>query len=55
MAEFGRLMTKYAGPDFKGPAAPEECVKAVLDVIDKATIEKNGGKMVSHLGNTTWL
>ncbi|KAB5547358.1 hypothetical protein GE09DRAFT_208997 [Coniochaeta sp. 2T2.1] len=47
-------MAKYA-PNSKFPITPEESTTYVLDVIDKATIEKNGGIMVSHLGNKRWL
>lgn len=49
----GKLMA-YA-PHWKGPITPEESVEKMLGVIDKATIETWGGKMVSHLGNTQWL
>ena len=47
-------MARYA-PDAKFPITPEESTEHVLDVIDKATIEKNGGIMVSHWGNKRWL
>jgi NAD(P)-dependent dehydrogenase (short-subunit alcohol dehydrogenase family) len=46
---------KYA-PHFTGPITPEESVKAVLKVIDNASIEKgDGGAFISHLGNKQWL
>lgn len=34
---------------------PDESALAVLDVIAGATLEKNGGIMVSHHGNQEWL
>lgn len=47
--------TQYA-PHFKGPATPEVSIKAVLDVMDKSSLEKgDGGTFVSHLGNKQWL
>ena len=48
-------MKNYAEPDFKGPITPEESAKLVLGVVNKATIEENGGKMISHLGTWRWL
>lgn len=50
---FGKLGT-YA-PHMKGPMSIEESVKMVLDVVDNATIERNGGQTTSHLGNKTWI
>jgi hypothetical protein len=46
--------TEYA-PDFKGPAQPEDAVRDVLKVIQNATMETNGGRVVSHFGNKQWL
>ncbi|KAJ9143522.1 NAD(P)-binding protein [Pleurostoma richardsiae] len=54
MQELMDAMTRYA-PHVVRPATPEESATAVLNVIDKATIEKNGGIMVSHLGTKRWL
>ncbi|GAM42497.1 short chain dehydrogenase [Talaromyces pinophilus] len=45
---------KYA-PHFTGPAPIEDAVKDVLQVVDKATIETNGGILVSHFGNKQFL
>lgn len=45
---------KYA-PHFGGPDSVETSVNNVLSVVDKATIENNGGKVVSHFGNKQWL
>jgi hypothetical protein len=47
-------MAKYA-PNAKFPITPEESAELVLGVVDKATIEENGGIMVSHLGTKRWL
>ena len=40
-------INRYA-PNFPGPITPEQSVNMVLGVVEAATIEKNGGKMVSH-------
>jgi len=55
--KIGLMGAKFAAyaPDFKGPVSVEEAVVQVLGVADEATIEKNGGIMVSHLGNKRWL
>lgn len=54
MAFAGKL-TAYA-PHFKGPITPEESVKAVRSVWEKASIEGGyGGAFVSHLGNKQWV
>ena len=44
-------------PDWSGqPITAEESVRLMADVINNATIEKDGGLMVSQHGNTTeWL
>lgn len=47
-------LIKYA-PHFTGPAPIEDAVKDVLQVVDKATIETNGGILVSHFGNKQFL
>jgi hypothetical protein len=48
------LFKDYA-PHFTGPISPEESVEMVLSVIDKATVDKDGGAFVSHYGNKQWL
>jgi hypothetical protein len=50
----GQAVLKYA-PDWKGPISPEESVQLVLDVVGQATVENNGGRVVSHLGTKRWL
>ncbi|TVY86622.1 putative oxidoreductase [Lachnellula willkommii] len=50
----GRKFTTYA-PGFKGWATPRDSARAVLDVVQKATMEANGGQLVSHFGNRQWL
>lgn len=47
-------LIKYA-PHFTGPAPIDDAVKDVLQVVDKATIESNGGILVSHFGNKQFL
>ena len=44
-------------PDWNGqPITPEESVSMIAEVVKNATIEKEGGAMVSHHGNQTdWL
>ncbi|KAI2631370.1 NAD(P)-binding protein [Hypomontagnella submonticulosa] len=51
MTSFG----KYA-PHFKGPMKPEESVKAVMNVINNASVERgDGGSFISHLGTKQWI
>lgn len=50
----GQKFAKYA-PHFTGPMSPEESIKAMLAVIEKATPEKEGGQALSHYGNKQWL
>lgn len=54
---FGAMAQKFAAyaPDFKGPITPEESVRMVGDVIEKATVKEMGGGFVSHFGNKQWL
>ncbi|RYO79785.1 hypothetical protein DL766_006371 [Monosporascus sp. MC13-8B] len=43
-------------PHFKGPATPEEAVKDVISVWERASIERgDAGNFVSHHGNKEWL
>ena len=45
-----------AFPHFTGPITPEESVKAVMAVIDKAAVDNEfAGGFVSHFGNKQWL
>lgn len=53
MAMSGKFVA-YA-PHFRGMATTDEAACDVLSVIHKATMEANGGKLVSHLGNKQWL
>ncbi|KAH8759775.1 short-chain dehydrogenase [Diaporthe sp. PMI_573] len=46
---------QYA-PHFKGPITPEESVKQVIAVYEKASLANgDGGSFVSHLGTKQWL
>jgi len=48
-------MASYA-PHWTGPISPETSTRMVLDVMDKASVEKgDGGSFVSHHGNKQWL
>ena len=54
-SELPMKFASYA-PNFKGPITPEESVKAMLDVIEKANVNNGfGGAYVSHFGNKQWL
>lgn len=54
MEQFGKFM-KYA-PEFKGPITAELSIQLMLDVINKASVEKgDGGTFVSQFGNKQWL
>ncbi|KAF7166583.1 hypothetical protein CNMCM5623_000178 [Aspergillus felis] len=54
MGFMGKLQT-YA-PHFKGPITPEESVRHVREVWEKASIEGgSGGAFVSHFGNKQWV
>ncbi|KAF7960442.1 hypothetical protein EAE96_000123 [Botrytis aclada] len=52
-----RLMGKFMSyaPHFKGPATPEKAIGAVIKTWENATLEKNGGDYISHLGSKQWL
>lgn len=46
---------KYA-PTFTGPRAPELAIRDVIDVWEKASIERgDAGVMISHFGNKKWI
>jgi hypothetical protein len=52
------MISKFAAyaPHFKGPMSAEDSVKAVLGVVEKASLEGGyGGAFISHLGNKQWL
>jgi NAD(P)-dependent dehydrogenase (short-subunit alcohol dehydrogenase family) len=50
----GKFM-EYA-PHFTGAITPEESIKAMLSVIENASVDKgDGGGFISHLGNKQWL
>lgn len=42
-------------PNLTGMSKPEDAASDVLKVIEEATLEKNGGRIVSHFGNKQWL
>ncbi|KAB5585587.1 hypothetical protein GE09DRAFT_30517 [Coniochaeta sp. 2T2.1] len=49
-----QMFMQYA-PRFTGPITAEEVAPVLLDIIDKATFEHNGGKLVSQFNNDAWL
>jgi len=53
------MAAKFAqyAPHFTGPSTPESSVKAMLAVIDNATVEKDSGAFMSHYGdkNANWI
>jgi hypothetical protein len=54
-----QLLQKFLAyaPHFRGPSTPEDAVKAVISVWEKASIENgNGGAFLSHRGeHGNWL
>lgn len=58
MTKVGIMVSKFAAyaPHFTRPLTPEESVRAVLGVAEKASLEGgSGGLFVSHLGTKQWL
>lgn len=58
MNAFNAMVSKFQvyAPEWKGAITPEESIKQVLAVIEKASIENgNAGEALSHLGNKRWL
>lgn len=57
MPRLGAMVQKFTeyAPNFKGPVEPKDAVRDVLKVIANATMEFNGGHVVSHFGNRQWL
>lgn len=59
--EFEKLMAvaakfKEYDPNWAGPGQPPDAVKAVLAVIEKASVANgDGGSFVSHHGDKHWL
>ncbi|KAI2616794.1 NAD(P)-binding protein [Hypoxylon sp. NC1633] len=55
MQDMFRKFSQYQ-PRFKAPLTPEQSVKYVMDVVNRASIETGyGGAAVSHYGNQQWL
>lgn len=55
MMEFNGKLQSYA-PHWTGPATPEQSVKSVISVYEKASVANgDGGSYVSHLGTKRWL
>lgn len=57
-ARLDAMLAKFSvySPDFAGPITPTESVKAVLSVIENASLAKgDGGRFLSHFGNRQWL
>ena len=54
----GELMGKFQkyAPHFRGPMTPEESVRQVISVYEKASLANgDGGSFVSHLGTKQWI
>ena len=52
------MMTKFQqyAPHFQGQMTPEESVKSVVSVFEKASVANgDGGSFVSHLGTKQWI
>lgn len=55
LADVSAKFQEYA-PHWKGPITPEQSVKQVISVFEKASLENgDGGSFVSHLGTKQWL
>ncbi|KAI1385382.1 NAD(P)-binding protein [Hypoxylon trugodes] len=55
LGKVGQQFANYA-PHFKGAITPEESVRLMLDIINRATVENGyGGTFVSQFGNKQWL
>ncbi|KAK8133319.1 hypothetical protein PG999_001492 [Apiospora kogelbergensis] len=57
LKSMGGMMQKFVeyAPHFAGPITPEESVRAVRSVWEKATVQENGGDFISHYGTKQWL
>ena len=53
-SELPSKFMKYA-PTFKGPITPAKSVEGQLSVLEKASVERDSGRFVSHLGTGRWL
>ena len=54
----GAIFAKFKeyAPDFAGLASPEDAVRDVLVVVNKASLADGyGGAFLSHFGNKQWL
>ncbi|KAL4992802.1 hypothetical protein BDW68DRAFT_148863 [Aspergillus falconensis] len=57
-AEAGKMVQQFAtyAPAFKGPISPAESVGFLLDVIERAHVDRGyAGAFLSHFGNKQWL
>lgn len=55
---FAAISAKFQqyAPHWKGPITPEESVKRIISVYEKASVANgDGGSFVSHLGTKQWL
>ncbi|KAL4776008.1 hypothetical protein BDW60DRAFT_203853 [Aspergillus nidulans var. acristatus] len=58
LAEAGKMIQQFAtyAPAFKGPISPAESVGFLLDVIERAHVDRGyAGAFLSHYGNKRWL
>jgi hypothetical protein len=58
MQKLGEMFVKFRAyaPHFSGPTPVDVAIKAVLSVLDKASVEAgDGGSFVSQHGNKFWL
>lgn len=55
VAKLGSKFVNYA-PHFTGPSTPADSAKAVLRVMNEASLEKgSSGALVSKFGNKQWM
>ena len=57
MQKVGATQEKFLkfAPHFSGPLTPKESIGMMRSVIDRATVEKEGGDYVSQHGNKQWI
>lgn len=46
---------KAYAPHFAGPDTAENAIKAVMSVVNNASVETHAGAFLSHHGNKEWL
>jgi len=57
LAKIASMIEKFLelDPTFNGPITSQASVEMMMQVIGRATVEKDGGSFVSHHGDKNWL